>query len=583
LMRQFIALFLLAVTLTATSSKFLHGFGHTLGKIAEIAEAIGYELLDHPFGATHLHKEHEDFTHSIVTFPEGGLFSDLTHLTDLYSSWLKNQNNKEQREADLKEAQLQCAHEGGSDFFKFFPTKVGILTPENASIKYSAPCFQENEVSLHIIDDKTVQVIHTASKATSLKCTDAYFYSTLANFHIETKFKHGKNVVTFKVNAEELETIKKSGVMVFRMCDKTVNFIPDLFKTLVLFVGGLGLNPNIPFFGSKPTEAQVKANIQFIYEATGFQWQERPSGEVVHLDESLLNSGDFIAITRFDGLDQIIEWGTGSHVGHCVMILKVDGVAYVVESQSAWYWPRKDFQMTPYKQWVVWADNAGFQATWLPLRKEFSEKFDDKKAYEWFKTVEGTPYGYHNFLFGYIDTPDHSFPSLLDPNFLASAFALIEHIDPFATKQVFGDALNMRLDTVNLTMPQIAVEAAKRNLTLPELYAMPEQDRWVYEDGISLVCSSFVVAMYKAGGLFGDLPINAAEFTPRDLYELEFIDPAPVVPENCKKVDPTNPYCQFMGKWRMEFPRIGTLTPYANMNEVCWSEGPEYARFPVNC
>jgi len=582
-MRQVLALFVLALAFTATSTKFLHGFGHTIGKIAEIAQAIGYEVLDHPFGATHLHKETDDGTHSIVEFPKGGLFSDLKHLEDLYASWLKNQNNKEQRAADLKDAELQCSNQGGPDFFKFFPTKVGILTPDNASVKYSAPCFQENEVALQIIDDKTVQVTHTASKATDLKCTDAYFYSTLSNFHIETKFKHGKNVITFKVTPEELETIKRSGIMVFRMCDKTVNFIPDLFKTLTLFLGGLGLNPNIPFFGSKPTDAQIRANIKFIYEATGFQWQERPKNVVVELDESLLSSGDFIAITRFDGLDQIIEWGTGSHVGHCVMILKVDGVAYVVESQAAWYWPRKDIQMNPYKEWVKWANDAGFQATWLPLRKEFAAKFDADAAYKAFKQLEGTPYGYHNFLFGYIDTPDHSFPSLLDPNFLVAAFALVEHIDPFAAQQVFGDALNMRLGTKNLTIAQLAIEANKRGLTLPELYATPEQDGWVYIDGVSYVCSSFVVAMYKAGGLFGDMPVNAVEFTPRDLYELEFLDPNPVVPDNCKAVDPTNKFCQIMGGWRMEFPGIGSLKPYPNMNEHCYSEGPEYKRFPVNC
>jgi hypothetical protein len=30
--------------------------------------------------------------------------------------------------------------------------------------------------------------------------------------------------------------------------------------------------------------------------------------------------------------------------------------------------------------------------------------------------------------------------------------------------------------------------------------------------------------MYKAAGLFGDLEINATEFTPRDVYALDFFD-----------------------------------------------------------
>ena len=54
--------------------------------------------------------------------------------------------------------------------------------------------------------------------------------------------------------------------------------------------------------------------------------------------------------------------------------------------------------------------------------------------------------------------------------------------------------------------------------------AIPEQDKWVYSDGYSMVCSCFVVGMYKAGGLFGDFDIQATEFTPRDVLMLNFWD-----------------------------------------------------------
>jgi len=38
------------------------------------------------------------------------------------------------------------------------------------------------------------------------------------------------------------------------------------------------------------------------------------------------------------------------------------------------------------------------------------------------------------------------------------------------------------------------------------------------------VCSSFVVAVMKAAGVFGDMEIHATEFTPRDLYMLDVYD-----------------------------------------------------------
>ncbi len=62
--------------------------------------------------------------------------------------------------------------------------------------------------------------------------------------------------------------------------------------------------------------------------------------------------------------------------------------------------------------------------------------------------------------------------------------------------------------------------------------AMPEIDGWEYssisphKDGLAYVCSSYVAALYKAAGLFDDLEINATEFTPRDVYMLDFFDSA---------------------------------------------------------
>ena len=58
--------------------------------------------------------------------------------------------------------------------------------------------------------------------------------------------------------------------------------------------------------------------------------------------------------------------------------------------------------------------------------------------------------------------------------------------------------------------------------------ALPEQDGWIYEgfdnDGLSYVCSGFSASLYKAAGLFDNLIINATEFTPRDVYMLDFFD-----------------------------------------------------------
>jgi len=67
----------------------------------------------------------------------------------------------------------------------------------------------------------------------------------------------------------------------------------------------------------------------------------------------------------------------------------------------------------------------------------------------------GYPYGYHNFLFGWIDTDNENFPPLLSGELIAPVMSLLEYISPEATLEIFSAALNMRINggLYNLTVP----------------------------------------------------------------------------------------------------------------------------------
>jgi hypothetical protein len=39
-----------------------------------------------------------------------------------------------------------------------------------------------------------------------------------------------------------------------------------------------------------------------------------------------------------------------------------------------------------------------------------------------------------------------------------------------------------------------------------------------------MVCSSYVVALWKAAGLFGNYTINAVEWSPKDVYQVNFFN-----------------------------------------------------------
>lgn len=49
--------------------------------------------------------------------------------------------------------------------------------------------------------------------------------------------------------------------------------------------------------------------------------EERPIYDT-DVPENFIQSGDFLAVTRLDGLDQIIGYGTGGIAGHSVMALR---------------------------------------------------------------------------------------------------------------------------------------------------------------------------------------------------------------------------------------------------------------------
>ena len=115
--------------------------------------------------------------------------------------------------------------------------------------------------------------------------------------------------------------------------------------------------------------------------------------------------------------------------------------------------------------------------------------------------------------------------------------------------------------------------------------AVVEQDGWMYTrqepvDGLSYVCSAYVAAMYKEAGLFDDMEINATEFAPKDVYRMAFFDLEYPRPQQCVDADPDLPFCQLLGKYRIDLPDYSTLAPYEHMSETCATLAPEYAREP---
>ena len=159
---------------------------------------------------------------------------------------------------------------------------------------------------------------------------------------------------------------------------------------------------------------------------------------------------------------------------------------------------------------------------------EASRKFNVGAAQDWFNAHEGLPYGYHNILFGWINTPNDNWPPLLPYDSVPILFSMVSKVLPKGIETMFTQAMNKRLGVEGKSIPELAAIAADKKMSLSEVMAIVEEDGWEYtglkpRDGEAYVCSAFTAAMYKAAGILVD-PVNATEFTPKDNYMLDIFD-----------------------------------------------------------
>jgi len=64
-------------------------------------------------------------------------------------------------------------------------------------------------------------------------------------------------------------------------------------------------------------------------------------------------------------------------------------------------------------------------------------KFNEEAAQKFFFETEGVPYGYHNFLFGWIDTAEDNWPPLLPPGLISIVFSVFSRFAPTAAESFY--------------------------------------------------------------------------------------------------------------------------------------------------
>lgn len=475
-----------------------------------------------------------------------------------------------------------------NDFFDFIPSYAGSLFASDAPVSFSiaGACFANVTMSAVWRSASELVVSATLEAKRDVLCDDLYLFGSIATFHVHEFELDGTHTISFgSLASDEIADLMANGMRVFHFESEVLQDVVDFVETLELFLAGL-LPVGPP---SVPTK-EAELNLAFLHDRMNISMAPRSAG-VVDLPPGYVQSGDFFGVIRLDGLDPMIAWGMGAHTGHTVMALEIDGELYITESQTkSHYWPNNFIQRTPYAEWVQLATQASYNVVHLPLTAAARAAFNQTAAVEHFLSVEGVPYGFANFLFGWLDTADDNIPQPLSQQLVMVMFALLQKLSPGVCELMWNQALNHRLNSTGLDCYEIYATAQARGLSFGQLIALPELDEWRYllpgwaspETPVpSYVCDVYVCAVLKAAGLFAwagvaDDEVNCVEFTNWDVYSLDFFQTNPVRPEVCVKADPDNSLCQITGAYSLELNLHGTVPAYAHMREHCGGLAPAY-------
>lgn len=466
------------------------------------------------------------------------------------------------------------------------PSFVGAASSTNNSLEWKGACFYKNTAWLEFNNKSGSEfgggTLHIkVSKAHSWTCMDLYIFATPYRVTWDYYFLSREHTLEFEEweSKQEYEYVRHKGVAIFLMKAGMLGTLQALWDVFPLFTNtGWGEN----------------SNIGFLKKHMGASFEQRPQPLVTNVSIDDIHSGDFLALSKIRGrwgaFETLEKWVSGAYAGHTAVCLRdSEGKLWVGESGHEDKEGQDIIAILPWDEWwdfELTKDDSNPHIALLPLHPHFRAKFNETAAWEYARSMEGLPYGFHNLIFSWIDTIEGNYPPPLDANLVASVMTVWSQLQPTYAGNLWNEALNKRLGTQGLGLPEILVEVEKRGSSFAELLAIPERDNWTYNDGKSASCVAFILEMYKEAGIFGELgsSIEVTEFTIKDAYLLNiFENDSSRLPKWCNDGDTVElPFCQIRGKYRMELPGYNTMNLYPHMNERCPSMPPKYYR-PEGC
>ena len=343
-------------------------------------------------------------------------------------------------------------------YFNFIPKNLGSLHNSSSFVTFNSRCSKEIDIRLYK-NEENFTIFIDKKKINKYLCMDYFLYGSINHFGLIflPGFKK-KFVKTFKYHnySEDLLDFEFNGLQIFYFNDSIKNNIASVIDTYKLF----------------NSKNLYDYNKEFIKEKMNLDIIENKVFES-KFDYKKIKSGDIILANRLDGLDQLIMWGTGSHIGHTAIATWINDELYILESTD-----RLSFGVPcwdpPYgiikNKWDKWFRNikkCNTSISIIRLNDKFNLNFTKSNLF--FDKVKGLPYGYNNFIYGWIDTINNNYPDNFNSNLLYVILNFLENKLDLSVYKIFSQGLNKRLNTNYKKIKEIMVHMLNRNIRFNEL------------------------------------------------------------------------------------------------------------------
>lgn len=156
-----------------------------------------------------------------------------------------------------------------------------------------------------------------------------------------------------------------------------------------------------------PNPLMVAENQEFIAEKMQWNMILRNKNQV-NISAEEIRSGDYLGIMRrmVYILNHVGNWRT--HWSYCDSLWFEDGL-YICESTGT--------------------EGFNFLVYWPPPYGIIRTPYE-QAARSWFNTVQGMPYGWHNFMFTFLDTEWNNLPRPATPDLFEYLIGVLERLIP---------------------------------------------------------------------------------------------------------------------------------------------------------